>query len=204
MNALFLTAMVSNHCYFCLLGFYFSGTGKTTCLVFRMWAQYASYFDGVQNTQPRQLFLTKNDVLCREVERSFKNMGLAWRKRSTKNPSKLHLKEDIIRKEEQHQESKLPIFLTSSEWLDILDAELPGDHFFTPFELEQRAEIRKEKDSVTKGVETWLSDETDDGKAATITRQEMTFVVFRKLWRKIRSGTRSQMDSVLVWKEIKS
>ncbi|KAL7464619.1 hypothetical protein ACHAXS_004955, partial [Conticribra weissflogii] len=35
-------------------------------------------------------------------------------------------------------------------------------------------------------------------------RQEITFSTFRVLWRKIRSGTKSQMDSVLVWKEIKS
>ncbi len=45
-----------------------SGTGKTTCLVFRMWAQYHHYIDGQHGARPRQLFLTKNDVLCREVK----------------------------------------------------------------------------------------------------------------------------------------
>ncbi len=61
------------------------------------------------------------------------------------------------------------------------------------------------KDSVSKGVETWLSGEIEDEKmVSSHHRQEITFSTFRVLWRKIRSGTKSQMDSVLVWKEIKS
>ena len=50
--------------------------GKTTCLVFRVWAQYTEYLNGQHGARPRQLFVTKNDVLCREVKRSFNNVGL--------------------------------------------------------------------------------------------------------------------------------
>mmetsp|Transcript_12027 Transcript_12027/g.24053 ORF Transcript_12027/g.24053 Transcript_12027/m.24053 type:complete len:3243 (+) Transcript_12027:98-9826(+) len=178
-----------------------SGTGKTTCLVFRMWAQYASYLDDSKGPQPNQLFVTKNDVLRREVQRSFKNMGMAWRRRSEefKNNG------NSITKSSKNQDVKLPEFLTSSEWLDILDAELPGERFFTDHERESRNENRKLKDSVSTGVETWLSGGIESEKRlSSHHRQEMTFSVFRKLWRKIRSGTTSQMDSVLVWKEIKS
>ncbi len=87
--------------------FNFSGTGKTTCLVFRMWAQYAAYLDNSEGPQPNQLFVTKNDVLRREVQRSFKNMGLAWRRRSEKVPNS--------RETMTNQDVKLPNFLTSSE-----------------------------------------------------------------------------------------
>lgn len=166
-----------------------------------MWAQYASYLDDSEGPQPNQLFVTKNDVLRREVQRSFKNMGLAWRQRSkeVKNNG------NSITKSSKNQDMKLPVFLTSSEWLDILDVELPGERFFTDLEREKRNENRKSSDSVSAGVETWLSGEIESEKmVSSHHRQEITFSIFRKLWRKIRSGTKSQMDSVLVWKEIKS
>ena len=174
-----------------------SGTGKTTCLVFRMWAQYAQYMDGQQGSQPRQLFLTKNDVLCREVERSFNNMGLAWRKRVGPESFDKEKKEDSDR-------ANVAKFLTSSEWLDALELSLPGNSFFSPSELEQRVDRRKQKDSVTKGVEDLLAGETMSEKDISSCRSEMTFVIFRKLWRKIRSGSGSQMDCTMVWREIKS
>ncbi|KAL7540343.1 hypothetical protein ACHAXR_010608, partial [Thalassiosira sp. AJA248-18] len=172
-----------------------SGTGKTTCLVFRMWAQYTEYIDGQHGARPRQLFVTKNDVLCREVKRSFSNMGLAWRRRNDPNASTL----TEVRTEEER-----PKFLTSSEWLDNLDIELPGSSFFTKAELKQRFDNRKNRDSVTKGIEAMLSEEIVDNSTASSIRHEMTFSVFRKLWRKIRSGSGSQMDCTMVWREIKS
>ena len=67
-----------------------SGTGKTTCLVFRIWAQHTAYTNGLNGSRPRQLFLTKNDMLCREVKRSFNNMGLAWQSGMIQITSVLH------------------------------------------------------------------------------------------------------------------
>ena len=173
-----------------------SGTGKTTCLVFRMWAQYTQYIDGQHGARPRQLFLTKNDVLCREVKRSFNNMGLAWKKR--------HDPTSPVVEDGSEMEEVKPKFLTSSEWLDALDASLPGQSFFTKYELKQRFDNRKNKDSVTTGIEALLSEEVEDETTAKSFRQEMTYAVFRKLWRKIRSGSGSQMDCTMVWREIKS
>ncbi|KAL3765025.1 hypothetical protein ACHAW5_004284 [Stephanodiscus triporus] len=98
----------------------------------------------------RQLFLTKNDVLCREVERSFNNMGLAWRKRcgaaSNKNActGEVGSVTGLVN-------SKLTKFMTSSEWLEALDMLLPGQKFFSPQEIEQRSDERKLKDTVTRG-----------------------------------------------------
>ena len=180
-----------------------------------MWAQYASYADVSQGPCPRQLFVTKNEVcvrvyaqvgirairastcltmfkvLCREVERSFRNMGLAWRKRGTGAID--------VREEDK------PKFITSAEWLDRLDVELPGERFFTGVELKQRLDKRKHNDAVTKGIEALLSEENVGGVSdSTSHREEMTFPVFRRLWRKIRSGSGSQIDGTMVWREIKS
>ena len=105
--------------------FSFSGTGKTTCLVFRMWAMYMQYVEGKrQNTkQPRQLFVTKNPVLRGEVEKSFWNMGLAFRKRTNahNDKHKHSLKHNYEPEEQQElEEGQFPLFLTASEWLNIL------------------------------------------------------------------------------------
>lgn len=173
-----------------------SGTGKTTCLVFRMWAQWISSSESCD--RPRQVFLTKNNVLCNEVQRSFNNMGLAWRKRTQDNVSSLAGVEP----------DNAPKFMTSSEWLDLLDEELLGEPFFTHHEREQRQEMRKVKDdTVAFGIEAFLSEQNDEAKTSNITRQEMTFVIFRSLWRKIKScgsGSKLQFPPVLVWREIQS
>ena len=171
-----------------------SGTGKTTCLVFRMWAQWISSSETCE--QPRQVFLTKNNVLCNEVQRSFNNMGLAWHKRTQDSAAPLS----------GGKPDNAPKFMTSSEWLDLLDEELLGESFFTHHEREQRQEMRKVKDdTVTSGIEAFLSEQSDEAKTSNIIRQEMTFITFRSLWRKIKSGSGgSKLDAVLVWREIQS
>ena len=172
-------------------------TGKTTCLVFRMWALYAEYIDGQHGARPRQLFVTKNDILCSEVKRSFNNMGLAWRNRTDAN--------GITSTETVGAEDEKPKFLTSMEWLDALDIELPGDSFFHKTELKKRLDNRKNKDSVTKGIEALLDSketEEDESSTAVALRQEITFTIFRKLWRKFRGG--SNLDCLVVLREIRS
>ena len=122
-------------------------------------------------------------------------MGLAWRKRTQDNVSSLAGVEP----------DNAPKFMTSGEWLDLLDEELLGEPFFTHHEREQRQEMRKVKDdTVACGIEAFLSEQNDEAKASNIIRQEMTFIIFRSLWRKIRSGSGSKLDAVLVWREIQS
>ena len=123
-------------------------------------------------------------------------MGLAWKKR--------HDPTSPVVEDRSEMEEVKPKFLTSSEWLDALDASLPGQSFFTKYELKQRFDNRKNKDSVTTGIEALLSEEVEDETTAKSFRQEMTYAVFRKLLRKIRSGSGSQMDCTMVWREIKS
>ena len=176
-----------------------SGTGKTTCLVFRMWAQFHEYRQ--QGSRPKQMFLTKNEVLCREVQRSFNNMGMAWRKRIESNdPASIEPDWSTL------SDAEKPEFLTSSEWLEALDVVLPGEQFFSQFELKQRVDRRKEKDSVTKGIEDYLAGREDDEIISSEGREEMDFHNFLKLWRrKLRGGaSRSSLNEAIVWREIKS
>lgn len=181
---------------------------KPQCLVFRMWAQYMAY--EAKGVKPQQLFVTKNDVLRQEVEKSFQNMGLAWRK---KNPSSENTGSSVDKGapvsdncSESSPGVSTPLFLTSHEWLEILDAELPGDRFFTPIEVEERIGFRNEDDAVMRGVEALFAEDEKLGntKGKGATRQEMTYSLFHKKWPKINSRTKSDMNPALVWREIKS
>ena len=131
-------------------------------------------------------------------------MGLAWRKRcGTASNKNAHRGE--VGSDPGLVNSKLTKFMTSSEWLEALDILLPGQQFFSPQELEQRSDVRKLKDTVTRGVEALLSEEQRNIELKDgFFRQELTFPVFRKLWRKISSESWLNIDCSIVWREIKT
>lgn len=70
--------------------------------------------------RPKQLFVTKNPVLREEVEKSFWNMGQAYRKRANFDAQETIDDED----QDEHYRERNPLFLTSSEWLEILGKRL--------------------------------------------------------------------------------
>ena len=183
-----------------------SGTGKTTCLVFRMWAQYMAYIDKNKGAKPRQLFLTKNDILRTEVEKSFNHMGLAWRNRGLTEVEEGGEVQDISSANNSSDTSiEFPLFLTSSEWLDLLDGELSGERFFSTDEIEQRKGSRDEDDAVHRGMEKFFSnDKTANTEQNNAARRQMTFGRFCDLWPKMKSRVKTTMDPALVWLEIKS
>lgn len=177
-----------------------SGTGKTTCLVFRMWAQYMGNPGEAKRKRPRQLFVTKNSVLRSEVERSFRSMGLAWTRNvgTTLNGDKGG---------NSYEPAEFPLFLTASEWLDILDKELPGERYFTRVEMEKRSDLRTREtdDTVQRGMQAlFTKDEASQGSGEAVIRNELTFEEFRRNWVKINSHTKTKMDPAFVWLEIKS
>lgn len=182
-----------------------SGTGKTTCLVFRMWAQYMAYVDKLKNRQPRQLFITKNGVLRNEVEKSFGNMGLAYRKRVDDDVHDYNNNNVYEEKEEdtEHEaDGRFPLFLTSSEWLDVLDKELPGKRFFTQKEIEIRSQSRNFiGDAVERGMYAIWKVRNGEEKIEII-RREMDFRTFRKFWSKINARQKTELDPAMVWREI--
>lgn len=176
-----------------------------------------TYLESPSKVEMRQLFITKNDVLRAEVRRSFLNMGLAWRRRlghlssidsdklwkKTKNKAN-HNIESEASPTSANNNITFPLFLTAVEWLDILDFELPGENFFSPNEIEYRLQTRREDDIVQQGLESFFA--TDAGRREeTITvRREMNFQSFLRLWPKINSKLKAELDPSLVWLEIKS
>jgi hypothetical protein len=164
-----------------------------------MWAQFMAYA-AAEGSQPRQMFVTRNAVLKNEVESSFQNMGLAWRRKVSNSRDVLPAPGAVT------DAVKFPIFLTASEWLERLDTELPGDHFFTLKEVEDRIDCRQADDAVKRGIEAFFAEVhlANDG-GAELVRREMTFALFKnELWRKLNSRTKSELDPALVWLEIKS
>lgn len=188
-----------------------SGTGKTTCLVFRMWAQHMAYLDNLKGQQPKQLFITKNGVLRNEVERSFSNMGLAFRKQSfNSNDHDLNYHEKLYNTVEDensdidyHERTRFPLFLTSNEWLYLLDKELPGERFFTPKEIEARFNSRNSSD-IEKGIQAIDASRNNQihSSNGTILRCEMSYKTFLKSWAKINSRQKSDLNPAMVWREI--
>ena len=183
-----------------------SGTGKTTCLVFRMWAQFMAYDD--ERDRPRQLFVTKNDVLRKEVQKSFLNMGLAWRRKASRTNGTIpdQPDSDSTCPTSTDRGERFPLFLTASRWLELLDGELPGTSFFTELEVEDRVTCRDQDDAVKRGVEALFAEDNEAAseKSKEVVREEMTYVIFRKKWKKINSKVKSSIDPALVWLEIKS
>ena len=164
--------------------------------------------------KPQLLFVTKNDVLRQEVEKSFQNMGLAWQRKNTSPETRDVCMEEPAQLPDDRSDTTTsartinsPLFLTSNEWLEVLDAELPGERFFTPSEVEERIDCRNEDDVVRRGVEALFAEDEKLGGSNSkkeTTRQEFTFSVFRNKWSKINSRTKSNLDPALVWREIKS
>jgi len=177
-----------------------SGTGKTTCLVFRMWSQYMAYANAPKGTpRPRQMFLTKNNVLKSEVRKAFFGMGNLWKKSIG---------------EDSGEEDFAPNFFSSVEWLgkslnmlgqpllsltkkrvyllkELLDATLPGERFFS--KAEKRLNTRSEDEIVNRMVSS-----LNESKNAVNIRKELTYSIFRDLWPRIVSKTICDFGKVVL------
>eukprot|EP00960_Hanusia_phi_P018931 557842-Hanusia_phi.AAC.1 len=95
-----------------------SGTGKTSIAINRMWKMYCCLSVNEAKTQDyNQVFVTANRVLRDQVRKSFKNMqaGLQPVDQLGSYPASLW---DVA-------SDAFPLFLTQSEWLQMLDATLP-------------------------------------------------------------------------------
>ena len=172
-----------------------------------------SYVQASKGTQPKQLFVTKNEILKEEVQKSFENMGLAWRRRQTKfDKSSDEIKNATtegvaVDCSPENEPRCFPLFLTSGEWLDILDKQLPGESFFSLNELEERSRSLMEYETTLElGIEAIFEDRNSrvNSEIQEKGRKMMTFITFKRLWRKINSRVKSSFDPALVWLEIKS
>ncbi|XP_069469300.1 TPR and ankyrin repeat-containing protein 1 isoform X2 [Ambystoma mexicanum] len=161
-----------------------------------------------------QIFITKNHVLCQEVQRNFVELS-----KSTKATSHFKPVEPTVYRLQDLKDENFPLFATSKQLLLLLDASMP-DPFF----------LRNDDGSLKRNIAGWstgdelllpdLLDDDDEGDNETDYEEEekvsethgketdprvyVTFDVFaNELWPKMVKG-KSLYNAALVWKEIKS
>ncbi|NWU99885.1 TRNK1 protein, partial [Upupa epops] len=161
-----------------------------------------------------QIFVTKNPVLCQEVQKNFIELS-----KSSKVTSHFKPLEPNIHRVQDIKDENFPLFVTSKQLLLLLDASMP-DPFFP----------RNEDGSLKKPIVGWSPQEDlvvpnwqdnieedhaeaeHDGneEAADVYSSEsdprtfVTYSVFaNEIWPKIIKG-KSLYNPALVWKEIKS
>lgn len=171
-----------------------------------------------------QMFITKNTVLCSEVQKNFKelkNACPATKDLKTPDDSPPNHISDI-------DEEAWPLFTGARDWLLLLDASLPGEPFF-----------RRAKDGSLLGkIEGWGQEDTylhfipddDDeedeveekveherpvpekaerqnpkSKKVPNNKREVTYQVFlSELWPRMKTEVKNDFHPTLVWTEIRS
>ncbi|XP_057562024.1 TPR and ankyrin repeat-containing protein 1 [Hippopotamus amphibius kiboko] len=161
-----------------------------------------------------QIFVTKNHVLCQEVQRNFVELS-----KSTKATSHYKPLDPSVHKLQDLRDENFPLFVTSKQLLLLLDASLPKPFFLrnedgslkraiagwsTQEELtitnwqeeEEEAEVDGDYGEEEKAVDTRLCDSDP--------RVYVTFEVFvNEIWPKMIKG-KTSYNPALIWKEIKS
>ncbi|KAM3929731.1 TPR and ankyrin repeat-containing protein 1 [Leptodactylus fuscus] len=170
--------------------------------------------DGIENPNDLEhyhpIFITKNQVLCQEVQRNFLELS-----KSTKATGHYKPMDPNIHRLQDIQDENYPLFITSQHLLLLLDASMP-DAFFP----------RNEDGSLKRSIAGWSFDnidvldllnedevepdpeneeeENDCEQKESDPRIFVTFEVFAyTLWPKITKG-KPLYNAALVWKEIKS
>ncbi|XP_030407141.1 TPR and ankyrin repeat-containing protein 1 isoform X4 [Gopherus evgoodei] len=161
-----------------------------------------------------QIFVTKNHVLCQEVQRNFIELS-----KSSKSTSHFQPLEPNVYRLQEVKDENFPLHVTSKQLLLLLDASMP-DPFF----------LRNEDGSLKRTIVGWSTQEDlvipnwqdeeeegnadveygEDEKAAEAHSREndprvfVTYEVFaNEMWPKMMKGKNSY-NPALVWKEIKS
>ncbi|XP_048367555.1 TPR and ankyrin repeat-containing protein 1 isoform X2 [Sphaerodactylus townsendi] len=161
-----------------------------------------------------QIFITKNHVLCQEVQKNFTELS-----KSAKATSHFRPLEATVYRLQDVKDENFPLFLTSQQWVLLLDASMP-DPFF------HRNEDGSLKHTITGWstkedflISNWQEEDDDvdievdydeDEKAAEIHPKEhdprvyVTYDVFaNEIWPHMVKG-KCPYNPALVWKEIKS
>uniref|UniRef100_A0A803YC89 Tetratricopeptide repeat and ankyrin repeat containing 1 n=1 Tax=Meleagris gallopavo TaxID=9103 RepID=A0A803YC89_MELGA len=161
-----------------------------------------------------QIFVTKNPVLCQEVQKNFIELS-----KSSKVTSHFKPLEPNVHRLQDIKDENFPLFVTSKQLLLLLDASMP-DPFFP----------RNEDGSLKRTIVGWSpqeelvipnwQDEDEEGNAEAEDGDEertadgysresdpRTFVTYdlfaNEIWPKMIKG-KSLYNPALVWKEIKS
>ncbi|XP_005348261.1 TPR and ankyrin repeat-containing protein 1 [Microtus ochrogaster] len=161
-----------------------------------------------------QIFVTKNHVLCQEVQRNFIELT-----KSTKATSHYKPLDPSVHKLQDLRDENFPLFVTSKQLLLLLDASLPKPFFLRNEDGSLKRTIVGWSTQEEFSIPSWEEDDEEveaDGNyseedKATEThagdsdpRVYVTFEVFtNEIWPKMIKG-RSSYNPALIWKEIKS
>ena len=165
-----------------------------------------------------QIFITKNNVLCSEVEKNFKELCRACQ---AAEPRLQFEDRPTPKKIQDVAEEEWPLFVNSRDWLLMLDASLPGEPFFKRAEdgnLERKIDGWGEDDNhlqfIPASESDVESDEEEDDEEKTKgpkdnrdPRREITYHVFQhEIWPKMKKSSKEKFDyhPTLVWTEIRS
>lgn len=178
--------------------------------------------DALQYEHLHQVFITKNPVLCSEVQKNFSELSNACpaaREHAENEETQVPIRIQDI------DDAAWPLFINSRDWLLLLDASLPGCEFFPRSEdgsllrkihgwgEEETHLVMIDEDSDSEGEDQddVIAEETDDvvyGRhdlKSFDPRREVTYVVFvTELWPRMTKKVKAQYHPTLVWTEIRS
>jgi hypothetical protein len=205
-----------------------SGTGKTTCIVYRLWTRW---LQAHQAGMPlAALFVTASATLRQQVQASFRRLRAATYADRGEEAAVAAAEEAPLTSLLAVSPHRWPLFLTSGEYLGLLDKTLP-EPFLTQggaadgddddddddFDMDG-AEVEIDLRTTAAGSNTDSDDEELDafaGNAALApragscrrdARKEVTFTYYsQSMWQRIT--TREQRDAfspALVFQEIRS
>lgn len=161
-----------------------------------------------------QVFITKNHVLCQEVQRNFTELSKSSKATSHFKP----LEANVYRLQDVKDEN-FPLFLTSKQWLLLLDASMPDPFFHRNEDGSLKRHVTGWSTKEDFLISNWQEEEDDvdievdhdeDEKAAEVHATEydprvyVTYSVFaNEIWPKMGKA-KCPYNPALVWKEIKS
>ncbi|XP_072455324.1 TPR and ankyrin repeat-containing protein 1 isoform X2 [Notamacropus eugenii] len=168
--------------------------------------------EGAQLEHLRQVFVTKNHVLCQEVQRNFVELT-----KSSKATSHFRPLEPTVHRLQDVRDESFPLFVTSRQLLLLLDASLPNPFFLRNEDGSLKHNILGWSAHEEAAIPNWQEEaEAGDGdygeedKAAEAPGGEndprvfVTYEVFaNEMWSKMVKG-KTPYNPALVWKEIKS
>ncbi|XP_022800232.1 TPR and ankyrin repeat-containing protein 1-like isoform X2 [Stylophora pistillata] len=169
-----------------------------------------------------QVFITKNPVLCNEVQKNFSELRHAFhavREHAEKEATALSFRIQDI------DDAAWPLFINSRDWLLLLDASLPGCEFFprdedgsllrkiygwgeeechlVAIEDDSDSEVEEQDDTHANDIDDVVCNRSDPKSFDP--RREVTYVVFvSELWPRMMKKVKAQYHPTLVWTEIRS
>ncbi|NXV83306.1 TRNK1 protein, partial [Atlantisia rogersi] len=161
-----------------------------------------------------QIFVTKNPVLCQEVQKNFIELS-----KSSKVTSHFKPLEPNVHKLQDIKDENFPLFVTSKQLLLLLDASMPDPFFprnedgslkrsIVGWSRQEDLVVPNWQDEEEEGnVEAEHSDDERPEDAYSRESDPRTFVTYDvfaiEIWPKMIKG-KSLYNPALVWKEIKS